>query len=123
MLRGCFLCALIAAPLLGGCWETSRGAWDTSTVKYAYMSPRAEKARPKAVRTGISEPRPSARKGVSDCVTPDECASLLKAMVDDRSRTWMRERPSATAYANGTRQFAYRALRSALSCAELANAV
>jgi hypothetical protein len=43
-------------------------------------------------------------------------------MVDDPSRRWMKERPSEAAYVNGTRQFAYRALRSTLSCTELADA-
>ena len=43
----------------------------------------------------------------------------LKAMIGDPSRGWINHRPPAAEYANGTRLFAYRALRDRLSCTEL----
>jgi hypothetical protein len=52
-------------------------------------------------------------------VPPDQCALLLKVMIDDPERSWVSQWPSPRAYTNGTRLFAYRALRSKLSCNEL----
>jgi hypothetical protein len=42
-------------------------------------------------------------------------------MLDDPTRSWIKQRPSAAVYANGTRLFAYRALRATLTCGELAH--
>jgi hypothetical protein len=53
------------------------------------------------------------------CGTVDQCALLLRQMVDDPNRTWIAKRVSPTVYANGTRLFAYRALRRNLSCSQL----
>lgn len=44
----------------------------------------------------------------------------LRQMVEDPTRSWISQRPSAAIYANGARLFAYRALRAKLSCGELA---
>jgi hypothetical protein len=40
-------------------------------------------------------------------------------MADDPTRSWIAQRPAPVIYANGTRLFAYRALRGKLSCREL----
>ena len=40
-------------------------------------------------------------------------------MLADSTRSWMRQRQTITAYANGTRLFAYRAVRAKLDCNEL----
>jgi hypothetical protein len=40
-------------------------------------------------------------------------------MMDDPSRSWIAQRPSAAVYANGTRAFAFLALRARLTCTEL----
>lgn len=40
-------------------------------------------------------------------------------MVDDPTRSWIARRPNLTIYANGTRPFAYLALKRKLSCREL----
>lgn len=53
------------------------------------------------------------------CHTPDQCGLLLRLLVDDPSRSWISQRPSAAVYANGTRAFAYLALRAKLTCQEL----
>ena len=57
------------------------------------------------------------------CVSVDQCASVLKAMIDDPNRAWLSWPASATTLANGVRLFAYRALRSKLTCGELTTAV
>lgn len=47
----------------------------------------------------------------------------LKAMIDDPSRSWIGKPQPPAAYANGTRLFAYRALRSQLTCPQLTTAL
>ena len=51
--------------------------------------------------------------------TGTDCVVRLKALISDPERRWIKQRPSAVEFANGTRLFAYRALRDKLSCAEL----
>jgi hypothetical protein len=57
------------------------------------------------------------------CGSADQCALLLRIMVDDPERSWINERPSVATYSNGTRLFAYLALRTKLSCRQLATAL
>lgn len=59
----------------------------------------------------------------SSCGTPAECKLLLQAMVKDPKRRWIAQPETPTAYANGTRLFAYRALRTRLNCRELSQAL
>jgi hypothetical protein len=44
-------------------------------------------------------------------------------MIDSPDRGWIGQRQPPDAYANGTRLFAYRALRKQLTCGELSMAV
>ena len=53
------------------------------------------------------------------CATAEQCAAELKRMVKDAKRDWIGQPQSPEAYANGTRLFAYRALRKTLTCNEL----
>jgi len=48
---------------------------------------------------------------------------MLKTMIDNPDRGWIGQRQPPDAYANGTRLFAYRALRRQLTCGELNLAV
>ena len=57
------------------------------------------------------------------CPTPEKCAAQLRKMVSDPRRDWIGQPQSADAYANGTRLFAYRALRKKLTCNELKRAI
>ena len=50
-------------------------------------------------------------------------ARLFKAMIDDPSRGWIGKPQSPAEYANGTRLFAYRALRGQLTCPQLGTAL
>jgi hypothetical protein len=84
-----------------------------------------------AGQTGLSlfPSSPSAEKetgrptGVDACRTPEMCATELRKMIKDPKRDWVGQPQSPEAYANGTRFFAYRALRKSLSCAELKRAL
>jgi hypothetical protein len=59
----------------------------------------------------------------SGCGSAAECKLVLKTMIESADRSWIGERPPPDVYANGTRLFAYRALRKQLTCAELGHAV
>jgi hypothetical protein len=48
---------------------------------------------------------------------------MLKTMIDSPDRGWIGKQQPPSTYANGTRFFAYRALRTKLTCNELALAV
>ena len=62
---------------------------------------------------------PSSNREDGSCDTADQCALLLRLMVDDPTRNWIAQRPSAPVYANGTRAFAFLALKARLTCQEL----
>lgn len=57
------------------------------------------------------------------CGTPKDCAAHLKRLVKDSNRDWIGVPQSPDGYSNGTRFFAYRALRKKLTCSELQRAV
>lgn len=47
-------------------------------------------------------------------------SSALSELTNDKSRSWIRQPPSASAYASGVRLFAYKQRKRELSCDELA---
>ena len=57
------------------------------------------------------------------CGNPAQCRSALKKMVDNPKRGWVGQPQSPAAYTDGTRLFAYRALRTKLNCRELTAAL
>ena len=57
------------------------------------------------------------------CKSDSECVVILSALINDPKRSWIGQPQSAAEYANGTRFFAYRALRTRLSCRELNRAI
>lgn len=64
-------------------------------------------------------PAPAPEPAYEDCGTAAQCRSMLKTMIDNRDRSWVGQHQPPAAYANGTRLFAYRALRKKLNCREL----
>ena len=80
-------------------------------VASSFRSPKAPPTPPVARAAPTHEP--------GSCGNADQCALLLRLMVDDPTRSWISQRPSAAIYANGTRLFAYLALRTKLTCSEL----
>lgn len=69
-----------------------------------------------------SEP-PVAQLDRGNCSSAEQCKVVLKAMIDSPDRGWIGQRQPPGGYANGTRLFAYRALRKQLTCGELSMAV
>lgn len=69
------------------------------------------------------EPPPQPAPVVETCGTPAQCKAALKKMVDNPKRGWVGQQQDVGAYTDGTRLFAYRALRTKLSCRELSAAL
>lgn len=65
----------------------------------------------------------AAEKKKSGCGTPAQCRTALKAMVESPKRAWVGQQMPPDAYTDGTRLFAYRALRKRLKCDELSRAI
>jgi hypothetical protein len=118
----CVLCASVAGVMAAGCFETSRNPWMQQTTLVSERPLRSANMDTGKKREKAAEAKPRAG-GRGECGLPQECASLLKTMLRDPARRWMRQRASFTAYANGTRLFAYRSLRTKLDCDELGMAL
>jgi hypothetical protein len=116
--------ALLATSLLSGC-ATFGGPPAPAALGAAKHRSIKDDLEPAAAAPATKRVQPDNAKAVLQqpshptCATGSDCMVRLKAMIDDRSRTWINSRPPAAEYANGTRLFAYRALRDRLSCTEL----
>lgn len=53
------------------------------------------------------------------CGVGVDCLAVLRAMVADPKQSWMMRAPTPMEFSNGTRLFAYRALRKTLDCGKL----
>ena len=106
------MAGVLALSLLAGC---AFGGSQDSNPTPSLLDKLLAKAPPEA-----ADPPPDKRE---DCGTPVQCKAALKRMVDDPKRGWVGHQQPATAYMDGTRLFAYRALRPKLSCRELTAAL
>jgi hypothetical protein len=126
--------AATLGALLAGCAAAQRQAdagFTTTVVEARPSAAEAPSYKPATRVAGYAArqkvaattppPRPttSAGAGEADCAAIDGCATVLKAMVGDKSRAWIRHPAGPAALASGVRLFAYRALRDALTCEEL----
>ena len=74
-----------------------------------------------AARTEPRQATPAAE--TSACDDGGDCMAQLKRMVDGTNRTWVGRAEPPQQFADGTRLFAYRALRPKLNCRELSLAL
>ena len=58
-------------------------------------------------------------KDTMRCGVGVDCLAVLRAMVADPKQLWMMRAPTPMEFSNGTRLFAYRALRRTLDCGKL----
>jgi hypothetical protein len=127
------LAAVLAAA--GCAWQATEMASEVKSgiavpaeakeVRTAVPKPKDKVAAVKKpdASTPTKQPRPPARQDEAGCTNVDTCVSVLKAMVADPERAWMRQPVSPAVLANGVRLFAYRALKTQLTCGELAAAL
>jgi hypothetical protein len=83
-------------------------------ITKAALNPQPPKSR---VQTRAKAALASSEVG---CDIDTECHARLKTLLDDSQRAWILMPPSPSEHATGTRLYAYHALRSKLSCDELA---
>jgi len=103
--------ALLAALLLAGCAAAgNQNSPSTPGLLDKLLAATSPAPEPVA-------PAPSLEK--ESCGTPAQCKSALKKLVESPKRGWVGQHQSPAAYIDGTRLFAYRALRTKLSCREL----
>ena len=87
---------------------SSNDAWEPTVVTTVATTVAASPSvKPRA---GASPPRQAAA-----CKTDNDCVVILSALIKDPKRAWIGRPQSAAEYANGTRFFAYRALRRTLT--------
>jgi hypothetical protein len=106
--------------LLAGCTQSSS---QTGSLFGSLAGPE-ENAKPAQAPTAqAAAPYARAQPDRSGCGSADQCRHTLKTMIDSPDRGWIGQRQTPDVYANGTRLFAYRALRRQLTCGELSAAV
>jgi hypothetical protein len=94
-----------------------KDGWAPNVVQAAATKMYAAPAKPNSP-IGSGSPQ-----GAASCQTDHDCVVMLAALIKDPKRRWIGQPQTAAEYANGTRFFAYRALRARLSCRELKRAV
>ena len=86
------------------------------------QAPKAQ-APKAAVAPKVAAPKDPAAKGGAACAEGTGCVAQLKGMVTGADRGWIGRPQAPQQFADGTRLFAYRALRPKLSCRELSLAI
>jgi hypothetical protein len=96
----------------------------------AGVADNSQSPKPAAKQAARPEPAKQATKTVTaakteaaPCSAGGTCMNQLKRMVDGTNRTWIGRPEPPQQFADGTRLFAYRALRPSLSCRELSLAL
>ncbi len=108
--------AIAGLLLLAGC----TGQTSENSIFGQLLGPEGSSSDPPRV-TGAHDAQPERK--TRGCGSATECKMVLKTMIENPDRGWIGERPPPDAYANGTRLFAYRALKRQLTCGELSEAV
>jgi hypothetical protein len=105
----------ICGLLLAGCTSSSS---QTATIFGGLIDPPDTPA-----PTAVAAPTPMTHPDRGTCSNATQCKAVLKAMIESPDRGWIGRQQPPDVYANGTRLFAYRALRRQLTCRELGMAV
>ena len=109
-LSGCLAGALVLAGCASPEGPSSTGLLD------GLFAPKVAEAPP--------QPPPRTRDhDKTSCTSAAQCSGVLKTMIESPDRGWIGKQQAPGTYANGTRLFAYRALRTKLTCTELGLAV
>jgi hypothetical protein len=121
-------CSVAVGLVLAGCAVEQRSLKDDLSpgiVMHGPVAPRAIKVASPGTPPRRAEPPAKATVDAlpTGCTPPSACLARIKALVGDSSRKWVGMPQTPAEHADGTRQFAYRALRKKLSCSELGQAI
>jgi hypothetical protein len=114
------MASLVGLVLLAGCSQSSS---QTASIFGSLAGPVEESKAAQAPAAQAAAPHARSQPDRSGCGSTDQCRHMLKTMIDSPDRGWIGQRQAPDVYANGTRLFAYRALRKQLTCGELSLAV
>ena len=130
--------ALLGASLLTGCASgpaglgapMQRSIKDDPEPSQVAAVPESMPAQTRA-KVAVLKPAPLSRPKTPKqdraadptCASGSACMVRLKAMIESPNRDWIGQPQAPAEYANGTRLFAYRALRGQLTCPQLASAL
>ena len=130
--------ALLGAVLLSGCASGPAGLGapmhrsikDDPEPSQVAAVPKSMPAQTQA-KVAVLKPAPLSRPKTPKrdravdptCASGSACMVRLKAIIENPNRDWIGQPQAPAEYANGTRLFAYRALRSQLTCQQLASAL
>jgi hypothetical protein len=125
LLSGCMTVGISGPAALGA--GTHRSIKDDPEPEVVAPAPKQAPAKMAVV---LPPPRPQPPRAAAPkradapaCATGSDCMVRLKAMIDDPSRSWIGKAQPPAEFANGTRLFAYRALRTQLTCPQLTTAL
>jgi hypothetical protein len=111
------MAGLVGLMLLTGCTSPTS---QTSSIFGGLLGPEPDAKTPSAAPVAAPVRQQAAR---GSCEGAAQCRAVLKTMINSPDRGWIGQRQAPDTYANGTRLFAYRALRRQLTCGELNLAV
>lgn len=115
----------ILAIALAGCSASSAGHRslkdETSSKPSTHSVVRLASTRLASPTYANSPSSPASASAV--CGADGGCLARLKALLADDGRKWIGKPQTLSEHVDGTRQFAYRALREQLSCHELSLAI
>jgi hypothetical protein len=114
--------AMAARPSTAGVADNSQSTKPAARPDAAKQVARAEPAK-QAPRAEPAKTVTAAKTDPAPCSAGGSCMNQLKRMVDGTNRTWIGRPEPPQQFADGTRLFAYRALRPNLSCRELSLAL
>jgi hypothetical protein len=122
--------ALATRPSTAGVADNSQlpkpAARPDATKQVARAEPAkttAAKADPAKTAAKAEPAKTAAKTEAAPCSAGGSCMNQLKRMVDGTNRTWIGRPEPPQQFADGTRLFAYRALRPNLTCRELSLAL
>src|SRR5262245_22137155 len=121
LLCGCSVFASDPPPLDIASDQAARSLKDTWAPTVAQAA--VMKVSAAATAKPSAQLAPAQPQDATSCKSDSDCVVILAALINDPKRRWLGQPQSAAEYANGTRFFAYRALRGRLSCRELKRAI
>jgi hypothetical protein len=124
LLSGCMTVGISGPAALGA--GTHRSIKDDPEPQLIAPAPKQAPAKMAVALPPRPQPPRAAAPKRADapaCATGSDCMVRLKAMIDDPSRSWIGKAQPPAEFANGTRLFAYRALRTQLTCPQLSAAL
>lgn len=122
------IAVFVSSSLIGGCAHHRRHSIKDEAAPRTKSKWKATRYKARAARVNMAmraaAPKPAAIPSVQfTCGTDEACLARLKSLIEDKNRKWVGQAQGPVEHLSGTRQFAYLALRTKLTCMELSRAI